>query len=317
VTAPFDRSALALNVGEATGAYGQVLALMRKIGAYTSALDSLNLDPVAVHGGRLDAFQNLPGLRQALLTARGHTPPWVLISQQLFGQLLESGVYFKPLLKAASAEIERIVNTALEGGRALTKSEMTSIITKVQGLETVLQRHRDNIAMLRTSTVDFARVVAGDYAALSTGAQRIDEAIPAIEKATMDAALKYLDPLSQGIYKMVVEQGAKIRAKLVETANGVHGLVDANDASQRALQSVGTAWATVDGKFKSVITALSEGEQATDAFVELPIALEVAAASWEQLEKYLMGQPSASFLGSPGTSSVAESAVSGERSTST
>jgi hypothetical protein len=317
VTAPFDRSALALNVGEATGAYGQVLALMRKIGAYTSALDSLNLDPVAVHGGRLDAFQNLPGLRQALLTARGHTPPWALISQQLFGQLLESGVYFKPLLKAASAEIERIVNTALEGGRALTKSEMTSIITKVQGLETVLQRHRDNIATLRTSTVDFARVVAGDYAALSTGAQRIDEAIPAIEKATMDAALKYLDPLSQGIYKMVVEQGAKIRAKLVETANGVHGLVDANDASQRALQSVGTAWATVDGKFKSVITALSEGEQATDAFVELPIALEVAAASWEQLEKYLMGQLSASFLGSPGTSSVAESAVPGERSTST
>jgi hypothetical protein len=303
VTARFDRSALALNVGEATGAYGQVLALMRKIGAYTSALESLNLDPVAVHGGRLDAFQNLPGLRQALLTARGHTPPWNLISQQLFMQLMESAMYFKPSLKAASAEIEQIVNTALEGGRALTKSEMTSIIAKVQGLETILQRDCDNIAMLRTSTVDFARVVAGDYAALSTGAQRVDEAIPAIEKATMDAALKYLDPLSQGIYKMIVEEGAKIRAKLVETAKAVHGLVDANDASQRALQSVGTAWATVDGKFKSVITALSEGEQATDAFVELPIALEVAATSWEQLEKYLMGQLSASFLGMPATSS--------------
>ena len=118
------------------------------------------------------------------------------------------------------------------------------------------------------------------------------------ESATMDAALKYLDPLSQGIYKMIVEEGARIRAKLVETAHAVHGLVDANDASQKALQSIGTAWATVDGKFKSVVTALSEGEQATDAFVELPIALEVAAASWDQLEKYLMAELSASFLSS-------------------
>jgi len=298
MTVRIDRSALALNVSEATGAYAQILALMRKIGGYTSALGSLNLDPVPVHGTRLDAFQNLPGLRQALLTARDHTPPWNVISQQLFMQLIQSGVYFKPLLKAASADIEQIVNAALGAGRALTKSEMASIIAKVQALETVLQSDRNTLATLRTSTVDFARVVAGDYAALTIGGQRIDEAIPAIEKATMDAALKYLDPLSQGIYKMIVEEGARIRAKLVETAHAVHGLVDANDASQRALQSIGTAWATVDGKFKSVVTALSEGEQATDAFVELPIALEVAAASWDQLEKYLMAELSASFLSS-------------------
>lgn len=298
MTLRIDRYALALNVSEATGAYAQVLALMRKITAYTSALGSLNLDPVSVHGTRLDAFQNLPGLRQALLKARDHTPPWSSISQRLLMQLIESAIHFKPMLKAASAGIERIVNAALEAGRALTKSEMASITAKVQALETILQGDRDKFAALRASTVDFARVVAGDYAALTTGAQRIDEAIPAIEKATMDAALKYLDPLSQGIYKMIVEAGAGIRAKLVETANGVHGLVDANDASQRALQSIGTAWATVDGKFKSVITALSESEHVTDAFVELPIALEVAATSWDQLEKYLMAEMSASYLSS-------------------
>lgn len=315
MTTRFDRSALALDLAQATGAYGQVLALLRKITSYTSALGSLNLDAVAIHGTQLDPFQNLPGLRQALLTARRHTPAWASISQQLLMQLIQSAVYFKPALKAASAEIEQIVDGALNAGRALTNAEMTSITAKVQGLETTLQRDRDTIATLRTSTVDFARVVAGDYAALSTGAQRIDEAIPAIEKATAEAAMKYLDPLSRGIYKMVVEEGAKIRTKLVETATAVHGLVDANDASQRALQSVATAWATVDGKFKSVIVALSEGEQTTDALVELPIALEVAAASWEQLEKYLMAQMTASFLSAPGNSSAAASVVEADSAT--
>lgn len=297
MTARLDRFALALDAGEATGAYGQVLALMRKIGAYTSALESLSLDPVSVHGAQLDAFHNLPGLRQALLTARGHTPPWMSISNQLFMQLMQSAVYFKPSLQAASAEIERIVNAALEAGRALTPSETAAILTRLQALETMLQSDRDKSAALRTSTVDFTRVVAGDYAALSTGAQRIDEAIPAIEQATVNAATKYLDPLSQGIYKMIVEEGAKIRAKLVATASAVHGLAGANDASQRALQSVGTAWATIDGKFKSVLTALREGESTTDVFIELPIALEVAANSWEQLEKYLMAELSGAFLG--------------------
>jgi len=296
MTARIGRTALALNVDEATGAYSQILALLRKITGYTSALGALNLEPVSVHGARLDAFSNLPGLRQALLTARDHTPPWTSLSQQLLMQLIQGALYFKPSLQSASTEIEKIVNAALEAGRALTQAEMASIIAKVQALETTLQGHRDKLATLRTSTVDFARVVAGDYAALTTGAQRIDAAIPAIENATRDAALKYIDPLSQGIYKMIVEEGAKIRNKLVETAKAVHGLVDANDASQRALQSIGTAWATVDGKFKSVITALNEGEKASDAFIELPIALEVAAASWEQLEKYLMTEMSASYL---------------------
>jgi hypothetical protein len=169
-------------------------------------------------------------------------------------------------------------------------------VAKLQALEAQLQRDRDQIAGLRTATVDFCRLIAGDYATLTTGSQRIDEAIPAVDKATMDAALKYIGPGGEGIYRMVIELGAKIRAKLVSLTAAVHSLVDANDASQRALQSVLTAWATVDGKFKSVITTLGEGERASDAFLELPLLLEIAAESWQQLLTYFTGKLSSAVL---------------------
>ncbi len=173
---------------------------------------------------------------------------------------------------------------------------MTSIVSKLQALEVLLQRDRDKIASLRIATVDFFRLIADDYAALATGSQRIDEAVPAVEKATMDAALRYIGPDGAGIYRMIVEQGAKIRAKLVALATAVHTLVDANDASQKALQGVLTAWTTVDGKFKSVITTLSESARTSDAFIELPLLLEVAAQSWQQLLTYFTGKLSATVL---------------------
>lgn len=296
MTARFDRSALALDVGQATGAYGEVIALMKKVGAYTSAMGELNLDAVPVHGTSIDPFYNLPGLRQALAAARAHTPEWGTLSQRLFMQLLEGAMNFTPSLTASAGEIRQILAAAETAGRMLTPAERASIVAKLQALEAQLQRDRDQIAGLRTATVDFCRLIAGDYATLTTGSQRIDEAIPAVDKATMDAALKYIGPGGEGIYRMVIELGAKIRAKLVSLTAAVHSLVDANDASQRALQSVLTAWATVDGKFKSVITTLGEGERASDAFLELPLLLEIAAESWQQLLTYFTGKLSSAVL---------------------
>ena len=295
MTARFDRSALALDIGQTTGAYGEVIALMKKVGAYTGALDQLNLDPVPVHGTQIDPFYNLPGLRQALAAARDHTPAWVLLSQNLFRQLFDGAAMFAPYLTNASGEISQTIAGAEAAGRTLTPAEMTSIVSKLQALETLLQRDRDKITSLRTSAVDFFRLIAGDYAALATGSQRIDEAIPAVEKATTDAALKYMTPDGVGIYKMILEQGAKIRTKLVNTATAVHALVDANDAAQHALQGMLTAWTTVDGKFKSVIKTLTESQKA-EAFVELPLLLEVAAQSWQQLLTYFTGQLSNAVL---------------------
>ena len=294
MTARFDRSALALDVGATTGAYGEVIALMKKIGAYTSTLSSLNLSPIAVHGAQIDAFYNLPGLRQALITARDHTPAWAPISLELFQQLMEGAMTFAPYLTSASGAIREILTAAETARRALTQAEKSSIVSKLQALEVLLQRDRDTITRLRTNTVDFCRIVAGDYAALTTGSQRIDEAIPAVEKATMDAALKYMMDL--GIYRMVVEEGAKIRTRLVELASSVHAIADANAASQKSLQSVLTAWATIDGKFKSVITTLTESEQSTDVFLELPLMLEIAAESWQQLQTYFVGKVSNAVL---------------------
>jgi hypothetical protein len=107
---------------------------------------------------------------------------------------------------------------------------------------------------VRASGVDFFRLIAGDYAALTIGSQRIDEAVPAVEKATMDAALKYIGrPGGEGIYRMIVE--------LVEVAAAIHAIVDASDA-----------------------------------FFELPLLLEVAADSRQQLLTFFMGKMSSAVL---------------------
>ena len=296
MTARFDRSALALNVAEATGAYDQVIELMKTVARYTGSMEALNLDPVAVHGAQIDPFWNLPGLRQALTTARSHTPQWGLISQNLFRQLFDGATAFTPYLTSSSGAISQILDAAEAAGRELTAAEKTSIVSKLQGLQTYLERDRGKIETLRNSSVDFIRVIAGDYAALTTGAQDIDKAIPALEQSTMNASLQFMKPGMEPIFRMIIEEGARIRAKLVQLQAAIHGLVDANDSSQKAMQSLITAWVTVDGKFKSVIKTLTESATTKDAFIELPILLEVAVKSWQQLLTYFTGKLSETFF---------------------
>ncbi|MDQ3280261.1 MAG: hypothetical protein M3Q69_02485 [Acidobacteriota bacterium] len=287
----FDPSALALDLAATTGAYDDVMRLMRTVGAYTSNLGALDLGGVDVHGAHIDPFYKLPGLREALAAARQHTPAWNPIAQDLFTQLLHGAYDFSPVLTYAASEIRKTIAAAEGAKRPLTAQEMTSIVSRLQSLQQQLRSHREKLTQLRTPAVDFIRLIAADYATLETGAQRIDEAVPAVEKATMDAAMKYaLRPEGQGIYKMIVEEGARIREKLMQTTAAVHALADANSAAQKALQSILSAWATIEQKFSSVIATLSESERTTDAFVELPVLLDIAAESWQQLMTYFSGK---------------------------
>jgi len=266
------------------------MALMRKVGAYTIGIGELNLDPVPFHGASLDPFYRLPGLRQSLATARGHAQGWNGVAQQLYIQLYSGATTFTPLLTGRSGEIRQMIQSAEAAGRGLTAAEMATMVEKLRGLQVHLQQERGRIEQLRTASVDTVRLIAGDYAALTTGSERLDQAIADLDAAVVKEALKYIGPGGQGIYKLIIEEGSKIRKKLADLATSVHALADANAASQKAMQELLAAWMTVDAKFKSVIKTLSESERTTDAFLELPLLLEIAAESWQQLLTYFVGR---------------------------
>ena len=141
---------------------------------------------------------------------------------------------FTPQLSARSAEIRGIVEGAAAAKRALNAAERASIVAMLRTLEALLTSRRDTLEKLKPRTVDFIRLISRDYAALATGSERIDEAIPAVERATTNAALKYMTPESQGLMRMVIEAGAKIRNKLLALSVSVHRLATANDDAQRA-----------------------------------------------------------------------------------
>jgi hypothetical protein len=286
-TTRLDRSALALDAAAARGAWDVLSGLLRKVSAYVSALDELSLDPVPVFGTAIDAFHDLPGLKQALAAARSHAPAWRDVGTELYLGVLFGAVEFTPVLSARSAEIRGIIEGAAAAKRALNATERASIVAMLRTLEDQLQSRRDTLEKLKPRTVDFIRLISRDYAVLATGSERIDEAIPAVERATTNAALKYMSPESQGLMRMVIEAGAKIRNKLIALSASVHGLATANDDAQRALQGVLTMWTAVEGKFKSVITVLSDAEHAVGVFEDLPLLLEIAADSWRELLDYM------------------------------
>jgi hypothetical protein len=286
-TARLDRSALALDAGAAHGAWDALGALMRKVSAYVSGIQEMPLEPVPVFGTTIDAFHQLPGLKQALATARSHAPAWQGVGMDLYVSVLMGASEFGPQLSARSAEIKGIVDGAAAAKRPLSAAERASIVAILRTLEASLQSRRGTLEKLKPRVVDFIRLITGDYATLTSGGERIDEAIPAVERATTEAALKFMSPESQGLMRMVLEAGAKIRNTLVALSASVHRLATANDDAQRALQSVLTMWTTVEGKFKSVITTLSEAEQAVGVFEDLPLLLEIAADSWREFLEYM------------------------------
>jgi len=287
--ARLDRSALTLDVAAARGAWDVLSGLLRTVTGYVTGIQELSLEPVPVFGTTIDTFYELPGLKQSLAVARGHASQWGNVGTELYLGVLFGAAEFTPALTARSEEIKAIVDGAAAAKRPLTAAERTSIVAILRALEGQLQSRRNTLEQLKPRTVDFIRLITGDYAALATGSQRIDDAIPAVERATTKAALNYMTPESQGLMPMVIEAGAKIRNSLVATAAAVHRLATANDDAQRALQGVLTAWTTVEGKFRSVITTLSEAEQAVGVFEDLPLLLEIAADSWNDLLEYMKG----------------------------
>ena len=282
-----DRSALALDAAAARGMWDVLGDLLRKVSGYVSGIQELSLEPVPVFGAAIDTFHDLPGLRQALATARGHAPAWQTVGTDLYLGVLMGAADFKPMLSAGSVEIKAIVDGAAAAKRPLSAAERASIVAILRALEEELRSRRSTLESLKPRTVDFIRLIAGDYATLANGSERIDEAIGAAERATTNAALKYMSPESQGLMRMVIEAGGKIRNSLVALSASVHRLATANDDAQRALQGILTAWTTVEGKFKSVITTLSEAEQSVGVFEDLPLLLEIAAESWNELLEYM------------------------------
>jgi hypothetical protein len=280
-----DGQALTLDLGAASGAYDRVADLMRSVTSYTSGLDALDLSPGHAFGSAFDPFEKLPGLRQALTAARAHGGGWKGIGTGLWMSLLMSAHGMSVELAGAASETKATVDAAQAAGRALTQTEIDSITGTLRRLEGTLESQRNEIDASRHETVDFVRLISGDYDQLTTSAERLEGTISWIDEWVVREGTKHI--MDTGILKMIAEYGAAWRAKIVAANNSVHALSGANDKAQHALPAIAAAWMTVDGKFKSVISSLEKTASAAKLAGDVPLMLEVASRSWQDFLKYM------------------------------
>lgn len=285
---------LALDLAAASGAYDRVSELMRTVTSYVTGLEKLDLTPGHVFGSTFDPFERLPGLRQALQTARDHSGAWSGVGQKLLMSLFMSAHEMSSQLAGAAKQAGETVDAAKRAGRPLTKAEIDSIVATLRRLQGTLQSQRNRIEESRRESVDFVRLISGDYARLTTSAERLEKAIAWIDEWIVRVATSYIS--QPPLMNMVTEYGAAWRKKVVAANDAVHGLAGANDKAQSAVPGIIAAWVTVDGKFKAVIEALEDAAQAAKTADDIPDMLEIASDSWQDFLNYIARTHSAASL---------------------
>jgi len=197
-------------------------------------------------------------------------------------------------LTGTASETRQIVDGATAAKRPLTQSEIDSITRALQRMQGLLQRHRDKIDVARREAADFVRLVSADYGKLTTSAERLDGAIGWIDNWVVTVLPSYIRDIH--MMNMAAEYAAAWRRKLVTANDAVHVLATANDKAQSALPAIVAAWATVDGKFKAVITTLGNAAKAAATAGNVPLMLDVASRSWQDFLRYIGTTVSAAAL---------------------
>lgn len=287
MSARLDRNALKADVPAIQGAWDDTRRLMLAVSSYVSALDSLDFTPVPVQGATIDLFYKVPKLRPTLLTAREHAGTWTRIGTGLFNNIILGMHTFAIDLGGATSSITATVNAAATGGRALTVSERASIVKSLQLLEATLKRSTSDLESQQSGVVTFIRGIADDAAPLQYGSEDLGKAVQTIEQATLNEALKYFRPDSQGIYNLILDWGRKILDRLRALQATLQPLSAANQRSQHAIQGMLTIWSTVKEKYATVIDVLSQTQTSVDDFAILPDLLEVATLSWKDVTDYV------------------------------
>jgi hypothetical protein len=289
-----DPQALALDLAAASGAYDRVSDLMRIVTSYTSGLNALDLSPAKAFGSTFDPFEKLPGLRQALVTARANGESWGGAANQYWMSLLMSAHEMTALLASAASRTGQVVDAAKGAKRPLTQAEIDSITSELQRLQSVLEGHRNKMEASRRETVDCVRLINGDYDKLTNSSERLDGAVTWIDEWIVREGTKYI--MDAGMLKMISEYAAAWRAKIVAARDAVAPLAGANDRAQSALSGIATAWVTVDGKFKAVIRNLQQATEAARTAGDIPVMLDIAAKSWQGFLNYMVKTFSAATL---------------------
>ena len=279
--------ALALDLRAATSAYDRVVDLMRTVMSYKTGLEALDLTPAQAFGTTFDPFENLPGLRQALVTARANAAVWNELGNRLWLGQFMSAHEMSAHLSSAAADTRTIVDAAKTAKRELTQAEIDSIVRRLQDVQRILDGQRSKMEQVRTDTSAFVRVVVGDYGKLTNSSERLEGAVKWIDEWIVRVGTQYLRPDQSGILKMIAEQGAAARKKIIAGRDAVGALVGANEKAQLALPGIVSAWDTVDGKFKAVVRSLQTAAQAAKTAGDVPTMLDVASARWMDYLKYI------------------------------
>lgn len=280
-----DRNALRADVAEVKRAWDAMSSLARTVSQYVSALDEIDLSSVPVQGAKLDLFYKVPTLRPVLVAARDHARKWNGIGTELVLHTLLDVHVFGANLTTATNDITATVKTATTAKRALTATERTSILSALQGLRGALEKSATEMTGRRQPAVDFVRQLVDDTQPLQHGSEDLGRAIAAIQETTTNEALKYMQWI--GIYKLIIDWGSKVLARLRALQATLQPLSGASARSQHAIQQMLTIWETVKEKFATVIDVLATTEASVDDFSLLPDLLEVAAASWSDVTDYV------------------------------
>lgn len=279
--------ALAIDLRAATSAYDRVVDLMRTVMTYKTGIEALDLTPAHAFGTTFDPFENLPGLRQALTAARANAGVWNELGTRLWMGQFMSAHEMSGLLSSAATDTRKIVDDAKAAKRELTQAEIDAITKRLQDLQRTLDGQRTRMDQARTDTSAFVRVVVGDYGKLTTSSERLDGAVKWIDEWIVRVGTQYLRPDQSGILKMIAEQGAAARRKIIAGRDAVGALVGASEKAQLALPAIVSAWDTVNGKFKAVIRSLQTAAQAAKTAGDVPTMLDVASARWMDYLKYI------------------------------
>ncbi|MEA2488824.1 MAG: hypothetical protein QOH21_616 [Acidobacteriota bacterium] len=284
-----DEASFAIDAQPIVAAAKELGTNSRAVMAYVAAVTAIPMgpQPITIEGrvaGQYDPLAKHPGLKGSLYVAQDHARcmagavttlhMWASGESGLIGPILET-------LESLRQMVDRMPE-----GVAVSTADLEKIhehVARFSGYAFIV-----NLSMqqVHSGVQAYVSNVVADHDALTRGPDALEASIGQVEEQARNEALKYMDPLSAGIGRIII----KIAAGVITAARSTQAVISNALAGHEAIRGAANALAT------AAQSARTKQEKANDRVVSADAAtisttirqarLATAITSWKQFDEF-------------------------------
>jgi hypothetical protein len=284
-----DEASFAIDAQPIVAAAKELGTNSRAAMAYVDAVTAIPMgpQPFSIDGrvaGQYDPLAKHSGLKGALYLAQDHARSMAGAVTALHTWGSGQSGLIGPILDTLE-NLRQMVDRMPEGV-AVSAADLEKIREHVSRFSSYAFVVNMSMQQIRAGVQAFLSNVVADHDALASGPYALEASIGQIEDQTRNEALKYMDPMSGGIGRIIIKIGAAFIAPARSTQAVISNALASHEAIRGAVNALATAAESARAKQEKAHDRVMRADAATISTTIRQARVATAITSWKQFDDF-------------------------------